>query len=519
LNPFSLADKGGSMTLYQVIDAALTCQQQRADGTFTPLLARSRRAPMRSAAKRYAEMLGLDAATADPKDYHRPDHEVRTLIATKAPRTLAAQTVRNCTNDVLTLFRLGVEQGWIDPLPAPLLSWRPGRGQLRGNAVPRGEQGFIPRYRLEASACPPALQEELTAYLRWCEAPIARGRDRRIAKRPQTSHNVRTSIMRLAGFATATLHMPVADLTLHSLCQPDVIEALINWWLTEHRGRMTRGLHHYLVNVITLVKHWLKDATLAKTLEAMVRSLPPIETVRDKQARWLSLAQLEEVGLSLHPLNARHLQDYPHIPRYRRGPASQCRFAFYVGMSLILRLLIRLPMRQRNIRIMEMGKHLYQDRAGLWHIRFVGRDLKVAMRRGVINEYAHPFPPDLVDLLQEWWQDWRPKVATADSGDYVFVNSHGKPFAFADPNKLSDPMQRLTYRFTGVGVTPHIIRDIWATEYLEQFPGDIAGAARRLGNTEAMVLKHYAHILERDVDARAETFLRRTFAPDTRTSR
>ena len=67
-----------------------------------------------------------------------------------------------------------------------------------------------------------------------------------------------------------------------------------------------------------------------------------------------------------------------------------------------------------------------------------------------------------------------------------------------------------------VGVTPHMIRDIWTTEYLEKFPGDIAGAARRLGNTEAMILNHYAHIIKRDVDARADDFLQSTFTAENR---
>jgi Phage integrase family len=504
------------MTLYELIDTAIACQQQRADGTFTPLLARSRRAPMRSAVKRYAALLGLDVATAKPADYHRPDHEIKTLIEAKAPATLAPQTIRNLINDVITLCRYGVEQGWLEPLPAPLLSWRQ-RHAFRGNTVPRGEQGHMPKYRLDFKDCPQGLQDDLTAYLRWCEAPIARGRDRRVAKRPQTSHNVMTSVLRLAGFATNVLRMPVADLTLNALCQPDVIEALINWWVTDHRGRMTMGLRHYLINVVTLAKHWLKDPALADTLEEMVRSLPVVETIRDKHSRWLSLAQLEEVGISLHPMNPRHLQEYRHIPRYYQGPGSKCRFALYVGFSLIIRLLIRLPMRQRCIREMQLGRNLYQDHAGVWQIRFVGRELKVERRRGKINEYAYPFPLELVGLLEEWLQEWRPRVQHEASQTYVFVNSHGKPLA--EPRDVSELMQRVTYRFCGVGVTPHVIRDIWVTEYLEQFPGDIAGAARRLGNTEAMVLKHYAHILERNVDARADSFLQMTFAPDKSMSR
>jgi hypothetical protein len=224
----------------------------------------------------------------------------------------------------------------------------------------------------------------------------------------------------------------------------------------------------------------------------------------------LPLAQLEEVALSLYPLNARRVYDYPVLkqPRYHHQH-SQRWTAFYVEFSLIIRLLIRLPMRQRCIREMQFDRNLYQDHSGVWQIRFVGTELKVGARRGLTNRYEFPFPSDVVGLLEEWLKDWRPKLAIPDD-THVFMNSRGHPFA--KPRDVADIIANTTYRFTGVGVTPHMIRDIWATEYLEANPGDVAGAARRLGNTEEMVLRHYAHILKRNVDARAEAFLQSTFA-------
>ena len=102
-------------------------------------------------------------------------------------------------------------------------------------------------------------------------------------------------------------------------------------------------------------------------------------------------------------------------------------FAVYVEFALIIRLLIRLPMRQRCIREMLLGRNLYQDHAGVWQIRFVGTELKVASRRGQTNRYEFPFPQDLVPLLEEWLKDWRPKVAGPDE-THVFVNARGKPY-------------------------------------------------------------------------------------------
>jgi hypothetical protein len=62
------------------------------------------------------------------------------------------------------------------------------------------------------------------------------------------------------------------------------------------------------------------------------------------------------------------------------------------------------------------------------------------------------------------------------------------------------------YRFSGVYLTPHLVRDIWASEYLDA-TGDITGAADRLGDTPQTVMQHYAHILKRKAQNRTETWL------------
>jgi len=98
---------------------------------------------------------------------------------------------------------------------------------------------------------------------------------------------------------------------------------------------------------------------------------------------------------------------------------------------------------------------------------------------------------------------WRPRLATAGEA-HIFLNSKGHPFS---ANRLTGVVAVTTMRFARVGVTPHIIRDIFGTEYLEQHPGDAAGVAKRLGNTIQVVYKHYAHLLDQEADTRADTFL------------
>jgi integrase len=108
-----------------------------------------------------------------------------------------------------------------------------------------------------------------------------------------------------------------------------------------------------------------------------------------------------------------------------------------------------------------------------------------------------------VPLLEEYLTIWRPRLAKAGE-EHVFLNSKGHPFT---ANRLTGAVSVSTMRFARVGVNPHMIRDIFATEYLKQNPGDAAGVAKRLGNTIQVVYKHYAHLLDQEADTRADSFL------------
>ena len=234
------------MTLYDLLDAAIN--GYTANGELFPLLPASRRGPMRTSIRYYAAILGVDPETALPSEYHLPDHEIRQLIEAKAPHRLSAATRRNMKNDLTSLLRLAVEQGWLEALPPPILSWRQRRA-YPGSWVKRQENGSVSRYRLEPNDCPPALLDELSKYIAWCEAPVSRNRDRRVAKRPTTSIKTYGTILRLAGFAVREMGIPVESLTLRVLCDSTVIEALINWWLNTRRGKVTAGLEQYPLNL------------------------------------------------------------------------------------------------------------------------------------------------------------------------------------------------------------------------------------------------------------------------------
>jgi len=130
----------------------------------------------------------------------------------------------------------------------------------------------------------------------------------------------------------------------------------------------------------------------------------------------------------------------------------------------------------------------------------------------------HEFPDDIADFLEEWLYLWRPVLISfqrcrhrgserAESGqEFVFLNSVGAPLTL---DQVTWAFHSATYKFTGVAMNPHMVRTIWATEYIKSTRNFI-DAAYMLGDTVETVLESYAKLLDEDCEKRAKTWLSTT---------
>jgi integrase len=475
------------------------------------LLTPSRIPPLRTAVKQYAAMLGVDPSRCPPALYHLPERDLVALITAKAPARLGPHALRNLRNNLRYLLRLGVELGLLVRLRDPVQSWRHTRRPESNSGTPRHEGMNQTRYRLHP--LPDALAHDLEAYLTWCGSGYAPQRPSRITKRATSQELVRLRIGYLAGYAVHTVGLTPEPLTLHALTDPQLVDGFTAWWVAR-RGKVTSTIHHMLTDLLVITRYWLKDLDRTSAIQGIRRSLPAPESVRDKRLSWLSLKELESIGLSRYPLNAKRIIDYRHVREIQAHLRNSAKYswlmtrgslttmALWVEMSLLLRLWVRIPLRARNMCEMALGRNLIQHPDGSREIIFRGRELKVAKRDGRENMITHPFPPGLVGLLEEWLTSWRPRLAPPGE-PHLFVNTRGGPFNTRDLNYL---IKRTTFKFSGVAVNPHRIRDIWATEYIKS-TRDVAGAAYMLGDTVPIVLKHYAHLLDAEAGRRATNWL------------
>ncbi len=179
--------------------------------------------------------------------------------------------------------------------------------------------------------------------------------------------------------------------------------------------------------------------------------------------------------------------------------------------SLLIRLSIRIPLRQRNFREMlwnpeipEQGRNLYR-KEGKWYVRFQSAELKISHVKGRVNRVEHPFPDDLVDLLQEWLSRWRAILISCqkESGIGAEKAAAGQEFVLPQLGRNAIDLQQVTwayesatYRFSGIAMNPHMVRTIWATEYIKSTKNFI-DAAYMLGDKVETVLHSYAQLARR----------------------
>ena len=113
-----------------------------------------------------------------------------------------------------------------------------------------------------------------------------------------------------------------------------------------------------------------------------------------------------------------------------------------------------------------------------------------------------PFPATLVPVLEDYLTTWRPILCavSARPENHVFLTQHGQPYRL---NPLGATVKNIVYRYTGKAWHPHLIRTVWATEWIRKTHGDFYTVAFMLNDKLETVIANYAHLLEEDVAEKA----------------
>lgn len=349
-------------------------------------------------------------------------------------------------------------------------------------------------YRLPYQQWPEALAAEFSAYEEWRTAAFVPGRPPECKQRSETLAGSVIEFECYFGYLTNILNRPVHILRLTDICNVEWLSSYADWHIKHRTDGPSRFIEKTMADFMAAARHYLKaNAVELEAIGSLKAQVKP-ETMRDKRERWNSLTTLEAVGLAEYPNG----QEFPN-PVYAALAAQR---------SLIIRLLVRRPLRSRNIREMQLGRNLYRTAKG-WDIEFRGMELKVNRRRGQENVYHVSFPPDLVATLEEFLERWRPMLNTGGSNS-VFLSRSGTPLSQIALNRQ---IKGAIYERTGRGTNIHLFRDIWATGFIIHTQ-NLTAAAMILGDELETVLRRYAHLQAHDASQQADKFVAEVLGND-----
>ena len=206
---------------------------------------------------------------------------------------------------------------------------------------------------------------------------------------------------------------------------------------------------------------------------------------RDTRKVGYSLATIEQAGLSEYP----GLAALAYIPL-----TSHARIvvALKAQRSLIIRLLVRRPLRNRDVCDMKIDRNL-RCANGRWTIEFRAEERVLGQVHGQPDVYRVSFPADLVPQLEEFLAIWRP-LLPGDDLPQLFMTRVGYPFTTP---ALNHEVSKAILKRTSGAINLPQIRQMWATEFLTRTQ-DYAAAAVMLGDTVETVLRRYAYLRHAD---------------------
>jgi hypothetical protein len=408
----------------------------------------------------------------------------------KSPHTL-----RNTKNAISRLFREAEYQHLFSLAPQTLTPRYPiATKSSRPGGITTSSNGTYLPYK----DWPADLQQSFTDFKDWATAPVVRGRNASLRKRPITLDDYRRHFEGYYGFLSHVQH--VFPLTFEQLFDFDLVSAFVHWHVNELHYRPTKSIHIFLKQLLALTRQRYLLPEFRAQVAALRKTIPVPPPCYNKEDAWVPLAKLDEIGLALWP--SKPPQSFQGSGARHPGLMS----ALHAGLSLMFRLWCYRPYRQRNMREMQLDENLHKDAHGKWFITFRGEQLKVASKRGRSNEFNLQFPNALVPVLEEYLNVWRPILVgkAGHSSPYVFLTQHGTPY---NVRTLNTTTGAIVYRYTGKHWHPHIVRTVWATEWIRKTHGDFYTAAVMLNDKLETVIANYAHLLEEDVAEKADRLI------------
>lgn len=334
------------------------------------------------------------------------------------------------------------------------------------------------KYGIPLDRFPETLHAEVREVLRWKQDRFVPSRPRGAQIRAVTARGLQSAFCRLYGFLV-NVEKAQAITTLRDLVTEQNVGRFIAWCLNERQVN-GKGLAVAVGAICAALSRNPKFAYITSPwMPELLKSIPEdsgADALQRKQEKYLPYGVLSTIPHSIR-------RDRSHVPKDHHKA-----IALSVRDELLIQWFLLLPWRQRNVRECRIGgpkPNLFhgaipkmtsitkpewlqsaEERHGqveVWQFRFSPDETKTG------NDVHCVLPQRLTSLCEEYLAVHRPRLIVGKDPGTLFVNEHGQALTKA---MIRNHISRLTLKYGGRIVTPHLFRDIFAYMWLELAPED-----------------------------------------------
>lgn len=413
-------------------------------------------------------------------------NSIQTLAQSeKSNSEITHRTVSNYRSSLLRFLHWMQEQKWYHEametyagMYTPTLYARTHLEKTR-----KGKRGYSKEpYGLKESELTPRLLKELEELHKFCTATkIPKRKDPPI--REVTSKGHRRSILLFLGWLKNIRGWCLDDFCLEILISRELLEEFVCWGVNEKKNGLAWGGNVGRASLsIAKWKHYKKSN------KPLYRDIEEVELIREYltelkkeykaepsraalDEKFLTLEQCHQVVNYLKQCCAPKYKNFhknnPKKFSTKKRPDSAIMRSW--TRYLIVAILTYCPVRQREIRELELNRTLVRRTDGYW-VQLKPEDHKTGSRTGKGREY--PLPPHLTADLDEWLQIWRPKIQTDHNLMFCSLGSAALPGTLGQPlsaQNLGPMVSHVMYKATAYlfeeakRTTPHTFRNIAIT--------------------------------------------------------
>jgi integrase/recombinase XerD len=309
----------------------------------------------------------------------------------------------------------------------------------------------------------PEVDKRLWEHAMDSDDPFGNAAGRRLAK--STQQNYAVVWQRFLGFLT--LVEPTAlEVTPSERLTVERVRAFVHHLRETNIARTVADLIGKIYSIARIIMPDL-DWTWLKAVTARLRAAAPRITPKGPV---ITSVQLLDLGQQLMDEN----QPSPNTP-IKMAPAIRYRD------GLMIALLAFIPLRRKNIAVIEIGRHLIQE-GDSWFIIIPREETKT----GTPIEFA--VPKILVPYLAAYLSNVRPQMLKGSVSNALWINRIGGALAYSAiwaviTGRTANPL--------GVRVAPHDVRDAAATTWALAAPEQIGIARDLLSHSDLRTTKHY----------------------------